>query len=527
MTAPLYASPIGLYDFQAEHIARGYFQRDGIVAWDTGLGKTHYAMALAALLFEDDLIDVVLVACEKNKVDDWVEDFKKFTRLDVLKFYGATKKRQRMMAKDMHEVDHPVLVSTYETMKNDGVDLDPDNPRKKPRPAALMHAIEGKRVLWVYDEATKLKSRTSQNHKAHKTMVDLTRKVDARVMSLTATPTEKDLEDTYNIARITAPYQMPTVAQFEETYVSSRDIFDNPSFQHKTRLPYMPDEIIPFDELVAPILLRKRKTDDDVRDQFPEQVEEFTYVKDSPKILELIEIVEEEFAEQVELNDRIDERALFSTVRLLSAWPEAVLHAKGKYSTRVANAVGEKGLRALGSPKTDRLMAYLEPLVEGQGAQTIIFTYFANTILPLLAERLREEGGYTVAEHHGGLSTSEQKKAKADFKEGRAQIFLTSDAGAQGLNLPEADYVVQYDLPLLHSRYIQRMNRNHRIDSTKTSVTSMGFIVLDTVEEAIANTMLRRNKDSDIVLGDTGADEPFISAAARRRMLKRSKKKAA
>ena len=67
---PLYRSPIGLYQFQAEGVAYCYERNSNLLVWDCGIGKTHAAMATAALLFEDKLIDLCLVVCEKNKLTE-------------------------------------------------------------------------------------------------------------------------------------------------------------------------------------------------------------------------------------------------------------------------------------------------------------------------------------------------------------------------------------------------------------------------------------------------------------------------
>jgi SNF2 family DNA or RNA helicase len=103
-------------------------------------------------------------------------------------------------------------------------------------------------------------------------------------------------------------------------------------------------------------------------------------------------------------------------------------------------------------------------------------------------------------------------------------VLLASDAGARGINVPEATYVVEYDVAT-HAVRLQRMNRSHRIDSTAETVHCMSFVLDGTVEEDIVGRMLERNHTADTLLGDTDAGEDFISAADRREIFESRRKR--
>ena len=112
---------------------------------------------------------------------------------------------------------------------------------------------------------------------------------------------------------------------------------------------------------------------------------------------------------------------------------------------------------------------------------------------------------------------------KADFKAGRRRVFLTSDAGARGINLPEASYVFEYEAALTHSNRTQRFNRIHRLDSKanfgREQVWFSTLVASGTVEDGILAGVLRRNDWSDALLEDDDTGEHFISATDRRRWL--------
>lgn len=215
-------SPRGLYPFQAEDVAKAYLRTESggdqgqIVGWDTGLGKTIFGLALAALLFEDGRIDQVIVVAEKNKIIDWRNEFEQFTTLSAAVYHGQG--RQKRLAKN--GIPH-ALVSTYDTLRTDLVSQVEVEGRKSKKivdgPLMTTLGLRGKRTLWILDESTALRSRSSQRHKAFEYVLKETRKiVRQRVMALTATPVERDIEDSYNIGRIAAPSRMMTVASFEE-----------------------------------------------------------------------------------------------------------------------------------------------------------------------------------------------------------------------------------------------------------------------------------------------------------------------
>jgi SNF2 family DNA or RNA helicase len=513
----LYHSPLGLFPFQEEGVAKSYLllQNHGVIAvWDTGTGKTHLSMALSALLYEMGEIDYVLVSCERNKLKDWVDDFSKYTNLSVRLYHGP--KRKTLLT-----AMPQILVSTYETVK---ADCKAEVKGKRTGLGGpLTEALRDKRVLLVYDEITKLRTRSSANYHAHEFLINAIRKNGtAKVVGLTGTPVEKDIEDYFNILRLVAPETVGTVGWFETEYIKSRDMFNRPSF-YRERLPE-------FASRVSPAIIRKRKTDPDVIAQFPRQVEEVTHVTLSETQQKFYKTIKNIYEPPEGEEDRrspeevaIDDRRLFSVLRLIAAYPEALSRAQGLLARQITQHMGIEALRATGSSKTDEFLARMKSLAN-QNDQIVAFTFFGQAVLPLLARDLRKTG-ISVVEHHGGQSVGEQSEAQRIFKAGQSQIFLSSDAGARGLNFGNASYVDNYEAPALHSIYIQRINRIHRIDSVHPSVTCHTYIADNTIEVGLANSASTRNEYQDIMIdSDTESDENFISAALRREILGLGKK---
>lgn len=520
----LFHSPLGLFNFQADGIAEAYVRTDpgtpgGVLAvYDTGLGKTIIGIAMAAFLFADDQIDLCVVISERNKLVDWRDEFDRFSALSTHLYHGPGRQKRLAKAGTPH-----VFCTTYETGRNELMGREKVHGRRSKGKAVdgpLLDALglRGKRVLWIFDEVTRLKGRSSELHKSYDYALGQLRKnAHQRVLGLTATPMERDYEDAYNLGRIVCPELMPTVAEFERTFTSGVDNFGRYMFRN--------DRKEQFAELFQGVIMRKRKTDDDVVQQFPRQVEKSLKVeahRDHARFYAAVEGLFDPSEGQADTRTEeeidYDERRLFTALRMTAGHPCSHLHAESIISQTLVDSLGEDVLRSIPSSKTEELISRLKPLVKGQGAQAIIFTFYGGTVLRELVDELRK-AGYATVEYHGGRSLTQNEYAKEEFIAGRAELFVTSDAGSRGLNLQNAEYVFEYESALTHANRTQRINRVHRITSDHPLVTAYTLILEDSIEEGIIEKVLKRNADQDILLGDNEDGTAFVSASKRRELL--------
>lgn len=510
----MYSSPTGLYEFQAAGVSRAYLRRNLLACYDTGLGKTHLAMALASMLLEDAQIDLCLIVAEKNKLREWQQDFRTFTRLESVIYHGPGRVKRLDKSPGV-----PVIISTYETIRNDCATF--LGPRKV-RPGLFMRTLEGKRVLVVYDEVTKLATRSSALYKAHEFMLKELRKADpGRVIGLTANPLTTGWESTFNMLRLIDPASMPPVGVFNERYVQSRDDYKRPYYR-KDAIPH-------FVALCQPVMIRKRKTDPDVIDQFPRKIEEIEVAEMGTEQLKLYKVIEglswDDDGEYVEIP------GLWTVLRQFAGHPAALVRAADNGGSELAKqlvaGLGAQTLMEMPSAKTQALVAHLRKVAD-QGDKALVFTFFGQTVLPVLAEVLTGEG-FKVFVHHGAMTEADQFEARQAFRSyAGPAVLLSSDAGARGINLPEATYVVEYDSALSYFIRDQRFGRSHRIDSKAPSITCTTLVLEGTVERGIVDLALTRNAQQDQLLGDLSGDgDEFVSATDRRRMLSiaRSRKK--
>lgn len=527
--APLYQSPLGLFDFQADGAARTYWQwtetdEPTILAlWDTGTGKSHLSMATSALLYEDGLVDQVVVVAEANKVLDWVEDdFPTYTRLSVQRYAGTPKKREKILA------DPPqVLVMSYETGRNDICQFRGKGSKAVVGPKMLTEALVGKRVAIIFDEFSRLRNRTSATYVAWDYLINRRmRKESPKVYlaGLTATTVEKHPADHWNAGRLLSPQRAGSVADFEANYVATRSIYDNSpaSWKNLTAETMTDPGVVPLNQMFRDITLRKRKTDPDVIDHFPAKMENPPIVVTLiPQHRALYDQVEEVFAD--ESLDESVARQGFGLLRQIAGHPMSLLRSQGEYAKAIVDNVGPAFLEEIANAKVEAMLGWQRRVGD---EQSVIFTFYGGSILPYLEHTLRTKG-YTVSVNHGRLDQTERKRQQDAFKAGDTQIFLSSDAGAKGLNLGVGSALLHYEAPLLYSTFDQRSNRIHRIDSKHPSVTIDYLLTKNTVEEPIAKIMLKRNQwaeaiqDPDLV-EDYDPAERFLRAKDRLAMLRRA-----
>ncbi|MGW1436889.1 DEAD/DEAH box helicase [Streptomyces griseus] len=509
-TSPAFRSPHGLFPCQQEGVAFAYQHRSGLLVADTGIGKSVIAMAMSALLAEDRAEDLMLLVCKTNKLAEWAEDIATFTTLTHRVHHGPARLRQVPGG-----LPH-VLISTYETLRTDLATfaVPPGKRAQKATPGPLLAALtaaqaDGRRVLVVYDEISdKLRNRSSRLYKAHHYGLQQLRRAqpDLRAIGLTATPLSRSYEDGFNLLRLLVP-SMPKVGEFERAVIRSRDDYGRPR--------YNSSGVDQFIELTRPYIWRKRKTDPDVRAMFPTRIEEFRTLTMGKEQARLYDAVAELQADQ-----ETPVPGLHMALRQIAAHPATLIHSalygESQIARQLVGRLGEQYLRSVPSAKTEELVAYLAPIVHDQGDKAVVFSQFGPSVLPLLAEALLKEGIRSYL-YTGEMTGPERERARTNFRtDTGACVFLSSDAGKDGINLPEATYLVEYESALTYETRTQRLGRIDRVTSTAPTITCTTMVLSGTVEDRIVETMLERNEMADRFLGDSGA-VGHVAAAQRRR----------
>ena len=136
--------------------------------------------------------------------------------------------------------------------------------------------------------------------------------------------------------------------------------------------------------------------------------------------------------------------------------------------------------------KVEPLFDTIDAILAADSTQkVIIFTEFVATqdyLKELLSNR-----GYSVTVLNGSMSIDERNEAMREFKT-KTSIFISTDAGGEGLNLQFANIIINYDLPWNPMKIEQRCGRADRIGQQR-DVHIYNMIVTDTVESRVREVL--------------------------------------
>lgn len=151
--------------------------------------------------------------------------------------------------------------------------------------------------------------------------------------------------------------------------------------------------------------------------------------------------------------------------------------------------------------KVDALFDTIDELQSEDPAQKIIlFTEFVGTQVYL--KELLESRGYSVSVLNGSMDIEERNNALNEFKMSTG-IFISTDAGGEGLNLQFANIIINYDLPWNPMKIEQRCGRVDRIGQQR-DVHIYNFIVGETVENRVREVL---EEKLSVILKEMGVDK--------------------
>ncbi|WP_437715460.1 SNF2-related protein [Sorangium sp. So ce448] len=335
--------------------------------------------------------------------------------------------------------------------------------------------------LVIVDEAHHVKSRTTAGFK----LVD---GLHSRfLLMLTATPIETDLEELYNLVTLLKPGQFATPAAFRAQFVDPKD-------------PLSPKNRERLRALLAEVMVRNTRADSGLA--LPPRYVSTAMVDPLP--------------EERELYDRVlslvrahgadaGSRMLASTLLLgAGSSPAAV---RGSLERMSASERRVPGLRAAlaalaklaASVRASRKGGALVDLVRAHNEQVLVFTRFRDT-LSYIEAVLREAGVEPVA-FHGGLSAADKRAALSAFRDGRARVLVSTDAGGEGHNLHHCHVLVNFDLPYNPMLIEQRIGRLHRMGQ-REEVRVYNLCARGTAEERVLDLLDRRLHLFELVVGE-------------------------
>jgi len=93
---------------------------------------------------------------------------------------------------------------------------------------------------------------------------------------------------------------------------------------------------------------------------------------------------------------------------------------------------------------------------------------------------------------HGSRSSGERSRALAGFKEGKVRVLVATDIAARGLDIPNLNVVMNYDIPHVTGDYIHRIGRTGRAGEKGLAITLLSpleMVALRDVEKLMGKAI--------------------------------------
>ncbi|MCD6064220.1 MAG: box helicase domain protein, partial [Flavipsychrobacter sp.] len=122
------------------------------------------------------------------------------------------------------------------------------------------------------------------------------------------------------------------------------------------------------------------------------------------------------------------------------------------------------------SKNVDHAVAYVAMEDKRFFLERLVKEYPENKILVFVRTKVRAERvllamervGVTALTMHGGKEQDDRLQVMNEFKKGDVKILIATDVSARGIDIPNVDYVVNYDLPDVPENYVHRVGRTGR-----------------------------------------------------------------
>jgi superfamily II DNA or RNA helicase len=438
-----------LLPYQREGAAHLAFHERALLADEMGLGKTVQAIAACEILSRERGIERVLVVSPTSVKAEWEEQIARFTDRTALFVAGLYPER-------LKRYQSPAFFTlvNYEQVVRDVDDI---NRLLKPD-------------IVILDEAQHIKNWHTKTARRAKSLVS------PYAFVLTGTPLENRIDETYSILQHLDPEIFGPLFRF------NRDFYDLDKRGRPTGYKNL-DEL---HRRLSSVMLRRRKRD--VEHELPGRTEKTFFVP----------MVEEQAARYGDYEYLARRLAAIAERRPLTKEEFERLQQYLACMRMICDtpAILDPACRVC--PKLEELEGVLGELLEEPSRRIIIFSEWVR-MLELVRE-LAGEMGIDCAWHTGDVPQLKRRADIARFREDPAcRIFLSSDAGATGLNLQMANAVINLDLPWNPAKLEQRIARAWR-KGQHSAVTVVNFVTENSIEHSILHLLAHKQTLANGVL---------------------------
>ena len=447
-----------------------------LIADDVGLGKTISAGLILSELRTRGKVRRALVLCPKLLLPQWTAELE--TKFGIGAEHGVGAELGRLSRGDVE-----VVVTTYDSARNRMSDL-----------------VHGGFDMLILDEAHKLRNLYSQQNPPRIAVV-IQEALRARnfkyVLMLTATPIHNRLWDLYSLVDLLATakgHENPLGDEyaFDWTYI------DDSKWTARKLRPGRRDE---FRRHVAQYMVRSRRADCQL--SFPDRIVRTEGARGSAGEAALMELIGRELNHMSPLLQTSVAQALMSSPHALVTQLENMVR-NGTFDRLTLDRVHAHASTIELTGKEQHLLELVEQLAsEKADWRVVIFTGrkpTQNRIGQLLGQRF---GSSAVGYIRGGEARRNQKTIEQyTANPPNVHVIVSTDAGAEGVNLQAGNVVVNYDLPWNPMVLEQRIGRVQRLGSDFANVIVLSLVLRGSIEERIVERLTSRLAMVADALGD-------------------------
>jgi len=439
------------YPFQVKAARFIERQKKVLLADDVGLGKTIISLTAMLSLIENEGMMKHMVVVPASLRFQWLSECRKFINRDIfpdleLVVNNKTKKERHYVYKNFRETESPIiLITSYDLVRR-------DREKLKDMPIGMV----------VFDEATKLKTRTTKINKA-------VRKLFPAVpykLAMTATPIENGFEDLYCICEILDKRRLHTKTYFQSQYciMEKRTIWRPKRIDIWQVAGYR--NIADAQEKLSAMYIRR--TVDDVDIELPDIIRQ-----------------------NIELEMKPGQRKLYDEItgEILGDMTREDILGKMVYLQEVCDSTEllDKSMHA--SAKLDEIKRLMDE--DFKYSKVIIITQFKK-FAKILKRELKKHDPLMIT---GDTSMSDREFIVKEFNENpKANILIGTEAIQEGHNLQVASVLLNVEFPWNPSKLQQRVGRLRRISSEHQTIRMVNLVMMDTIEQHVIETLYEKGE---------------------------------
>ena len=126
----------------------------------------------------------------------------------------------------------------------------------------------------------------------------------------------------------------------------------------------------------------------------------------------------------------------------------------------------------LRSPEKDKLETLGRLLCSLGSSPSIVFLNYREAVDRVC--QFLQKAGFSVSAFHGAMEQKDRERALFRFQSGCANILVSTDLAARGLDIADVENIIHYHLPMNNDAYIHRNGRTARWDRAGASYLILG-----------------------------------------------------